>query len=83
MATMGSMPATTLHVTASELVADFGDMLIGRFINTPAMGAYPGGVARVTELLPDPDAPEIVLQVEHPTFGSIGVFEDEIVSLAD
>jgi hypothetical protein len=71
-----------MNTIAKQLVADMGAALIGREIHTIPFGAYPGGVAKVTELTPDPQAPEIVMQVEHPTFGSIGVFEDEPVELA-
>lgn len=33
------------------------------------MGDYPGGIAIITEIGPDPNAPDIAFQVEHPTFG--------------
>jgi hypothetical protein len=50
------------------------------------MGYYPGGAARVVELAPDSEAPEILFTVEHPTWehsGSsrMGVFEWEEVVL--
>jgi len=68
-------------VSAWRLVNKHGAKLIGQQVDTPQMGDYPGGVATVTEIEPDPSAPEIVFQVEHPTFGSIGVFENERVRM--
>lgn len=55
--------------------------LIGKQVMTEPMGEYPGGVAKVTKLFPDPSAPEIVFQVKHPSFGRIGVFANEICDL--
>ncbi len=49
---------------------------------TVPYGDYPGGLAVVTEMLPDPKAPGIVFQVMHPTYGSIGVFRHEPVRFA-
>lgn len=67
-------------VNAYELVQMHGKSLIGTKVNTVAYGEYPGGVATITELYPDPEgAPEIVMQVMHPTFGEIGVFDYEPV----
>jgi hypothetical protein len=60
----------------------FGDSLIGKSIITEAIGTYPGGIAKVVELDPDPKAPEIVIQVFHPTFGEIGIFDYERVRFA-
>lgn len=68
-------------MTAKQLKWKHGARLIGRQIHTPPMGEYPGGIVTVVALTPDPDAPEIVLQVKHPTFGEIGVFESERVAL--
>jgi hypothetical protein len=65
--------------TASVIVQKFGKSLIGGTVNTIPMGEYPGGLAEVIELEPDPAAPEIVFQVKHPTFGEIGVFGYEPV----
>jgi len=77
-------------MTAFELVAR-GEILVGLHIMTAAIGSYPGGPAKITELYPDLQAaPEIIFQVENPDFasaenpkGSIGVFEDEPVKLLD
>lgn len=68
-------------MTAKQLIWKFGERLVGRQIHTPPMGEYPGGIAEVIALTPDPEAPEIVLQVKHPTYGEIGVFEYERVAL--
>lgn len=64
-------------MTAKELVESKGEGLVGQMVFTKKIGEYPGGRAKVVELNPDPEAPEIVMQVMHPTFGEIGVFEDE------
>ena len=69
-------------VSAKSLVKAHGQSLVGKKIRTPAMGEYPGGIATVIEIAPDFTAPEIVFDVEHPTFGKIGVFEYERVRLA-
>jgi len=68
---------------AEELVKKHGSALIGRTVLTNPMGEYPGGYAEVLELEPDPEAPEIVFQVKHPTFGEIGVFGYERVYLIE
>jgi hypothetical protein len=68
-------------MTAKELKWKYGAKLIGRNIHTPPMGEYPGGIAEVIALTPDESSPEIVLQVKHPTFGEIGVFDYERVSM--
>lgn len=65
--------------TAKEAVQKFGAGLIGKIVMTEAIGEYPGGPAEVIELEPDPNAPEIVFQVRHATFGEIGVFDHELV----
>jgi hypothetical protein len=66
---------------AGTLVKRFGKKLLGKRVNTPAVGEYPGGVATVIEIQPDKNAPEIVFQVNLPEWGEIGVFEHEQVSL--
>lgn len=74
-------------MNAKELVGEMGCRLIGRTVLTPAMGEYPGGLAKVVELHPDPGAPEIVFNVAHPTWKDdednniMGVFEYEDVEL--
>lgn len=68
-------------MTAETLVTTLGSALIGRIVFTQPMGDYPGGAATIIGLRPDPEAPEIVMQVSHETFGEIGVFECEQVTL--
>ncbi len=70
-------------VRAARLVDALGDALVGRSVLTVAMGEYPGGVAIVTEVRPDPAAPDIAFLVRHPTFGTIGVFDCEQVTLKE
>lgn len=53
-----------LECTAADLVRDHGASLVGRRVWTQPYGAWPGGVARVTELYHDENAPDIVFQVE-------------------
>lgn len=72
---------------AKNLVKKMGKDLVGKTILTPAMGDYPGGYAKVVEIHPDPGAPEIVCNVEHPIWKDdednniMGIFENENVSL--
>ncbi len=72
---------------AKELVRNMGKKLIGRKVITPPMGSYPGGLAQVIEIHPDPAAPEIVFNVENPAWRDdngthvIGVFGYEYVEL--
>jgi hypothetical protein len=68
-------------MTAKQLTKTHGASLIGRRIETEAIGEYSGGIATVTEIAPDPQAPEIVFNVRHPTYGEIGVFKWEQVTL--
>lgn len=68
-------------MTAKQLIDIHGTSLIGQRIETEAIGEYPGGIAIVTELAPDPQAPEIVFTVQHPSYGDIGVFDWELVTL--
>jgi len=66
---------------ANQLVQKLGQKQLGQMVNTPAAGEYPGGVATVTQLAPDGNAPEIAFQVSLPQWGTIGVFEHEDVSV--
>ncbi len=66
---------------ANQLVQKLGRKLLGKKVNTPAVGEYPGGLATVIQLAPDQNAPEIAFQVSLAQFGEIGVFEHENVSL--
>jgi hypothetical protein len=66
---------------ANQLVEKLGQKLLGKQVNTPAAGEYPGGVATVTQLAPDKNAPEVVFQVNLGQWGEIGVSGHEDVSL--
>jgi len=69
---------------ASRMVRDIdSSILIGAEIVTQPFGEYPGGIAKIIALHPDPTAPEIPIQVKHPSFGEIGIFEHEQVYLVD
>jgi hypothetical protein len=68
-------------MNAKQLVKREGDDLLGRQIKTRPMGEYPGGIATVYDLGHDPAAPEIVMNVVLPGWGTIGVFEQEEVDL--
>ena len=76
-----SRDAIGQEMFASGLLRLLGDSLIGCTVWTQAVGNYPGGNALVTEIQPDPAAPEIVFGVEHPTLGYMGIFEWEQVKL--
>jgi hypothetical protein len=69
------------QVTALALLSAMGQRLLGREVATLAIGDWPGGVARVTELRPDPAAPEIVFNVQRQDGRTVGVFGDELVRL--
>jgi hypothetical protein len=64
-------------MTAQHLVEMYRDSLVGKWVTTEAIGEYPGGVAQVTEIAPDPAAPEIVFNVDLPGYGPMGIFEME------
>lgn len=69
---------------ARALIDTFGQHLIGKQLITLPMGGWAGGMVEVTELNPDPNAPEIVFNVKHASTGEeIGVFDDEWVFMAD
>ena len=61
--------------------------LIGMKVKTDPMGTYPGGVAMVTELRPDPEAPDIAFNVYNEAWTDdeggheIGIFIYEEVDL--
>ena len=65
---------------AKDLWGMYGGHLVGRQIITEAVGDWPGGVATITQSMPDPAAPEIVYQVES-AHGEIGIFDGEEVTL--
>ena len=55
-------------------------LTVGMDVFTYPMGAWPGGVARVTEIAPDSAAPEIAFNVVQGDV-EIGVFEYEQIIL--
>lgn len=66
---------------ANQLVQKLGHKLVGKQVNKPAAGEYPGGVATVIGIAPDTTAPEIVFQVNLGPWGAMGVYGHEEVSL--
>lgn len=72
---------------ADQLVKKYGKKLVGREVDTPAMGEYPGGIATVSQVKHDKSAPEISFLVIHPTWtneegnGEMGIFEYEECTL--
>lgn len=74
-------------MNAEKLVKRMGESLIGRVVFTEEVGEYPGGLAKVVEIHPDPGAPEIVFNVQNSEWADddggniIGVFADEEVEL--
>jgi hypothetical protein len=66
---------------AKELVKKLGNNLLGKKVNTPALGEYPGGLATVTQIAPDKNAPEIAFQINLAQWGQTGVFGHEDVSV--
>ncbi len=66
---------------AEHLVANMGQRLVGREVFTERLGDYPGGFAVVTEIAPDPAAPDIACMVDHGSFGPIGIFGYEEIIL--
>ena len=61
-------------MNAQQVLELWGGSLVGMIVHTPAMGDYPGGIAKVTEVLPDPSAEEILFIVEHPKEGKMGIY---------
>ena len=71
---------------ASAMVRKYGKKLIGKKISTLRMGDYPGGVATVMGIKPDPKAPEIVMDVSNPDYENgdpIGIFAYEQVDFLE
>jgi hypothetical protein len=66
---------------ADHLVRIEGKCLIGHWIKTPPRGVYPGGLAKVVQIKPDKNAPDICMVVDLPGFGEIGVFGYEQVQV--
>lgn len=72
---------TNIRETARTLLRRYGPGLVGRTVDTPAMGEWAGGICTVTEIRPDKNAPEIVFNVKRigGDEEEIGVFEFELV----
>lgn len=69
---------------AQTLIDTFGELLLGKQLITLPMGGWNGGMVEVTELKPDPNAPEIVFNIKHANTGEeIGVFNDQWVFMVD
>ena len=78
-------------INAREAVTEFGGQLVGQLVLTAKWGDWPGGVARVLELNPDPEAPDIVMTVKaerRTQFDSrtnigeeMGIFETEEIGV--
>lgn len=71
------------RMKAEVLVSSIGKSLVGKKVITKAMGDYPGGVAIVETIQPDPNAPEISFNVSHPTAGMMGIFDYEEVDVIE
>ena len=69
-------------MNAKELVEKMGQNLVGKPVITEPMGGWAGGIAIVTELAPDNEAPEIVMAVQSQINNEeIGVFDDQWVMM--
>lgn len=73
------MTAKELLLVAHILTGDAKN-LVNHHILTEKIGWWPGELANIKEVMPDPAAPEIVFTVEN-SHGEIGVFADETVIL--
>lgn len=82
LATLDTEPKPQ-EMRARDLVDAHGLDLISKSVITEAIGGWPGGVATVTEIQPDPAAPEIVFQVRSDEHGEMGVFDHEMVTLVE
>lgn len=73
---------TQIETSAGSLVKARGKNLVGREVETEAVGEWSGGRCVVTHVKPDPAAPEIVLYVRRLSDGEeMGVFRHETVTL--
>lgn len=76
-------------MTAKQLLYYAGQNLLGKKVFTDEMGEYPGGVATVIEINPDPGS-DIAFMVQHPAWksdicqdGTIGILDFEEVDGPD
>lgn len=64
--------------TKEGLLLLLDNILIGKKICSMAMGDYPGGFAKIVEVFPDHNAPEIVFNVHNKSYPEImGIFNYE------
>ncbi len=68
---------------AKAFVRKHGKALVGRMVETEAIGEWPGGPAKVTDLGSDPMAPEIVMNVRSKKHGEMGIFEYEEIDFSE
>ena len=68
-------------VNVKYLKSVLGQRLVGRQVVTEAIGFWPGGLAEVIDIEPDPEAPDIVFRVRSSVYGEVGIFEGETVEL--
>jgi hypothetical protein len=72
-------------MNAKEAVEKFGSKLVGECVLTEEIGTYPGGWATVIQILPDPNAPDIVMMVSNSSYDeepTMGIFEYENIILS-
>jgi len=67
-------------IKAKQLFDNYGEHLVNRRIVTNPAGSWPGGIATIVKVMPDPMAPDIIFQVVNEQ-GEIGVFDYELVEL--
>jgi hypothetical protein len=90
----GFIVAAAFAPTAEELLREYGTALLDKYVFTQPFGSWPGGVARIIQIRPDENAPEIVFTVRgendavkravgrgHLDGNEIGVFDYEQVVL--
>lgn len=76
-------------MNAAQLVVWKDKDLVGMSVITQPMGAYPGGLGIVTEIRPDPEAPDLAFNVENEVWTDdeggheIGIFTYEDVVLME
>lgn len=76
------MKAKMFIMEAGKLSQMFGRQLLGTRVLTRPCGEVPGGWATIRQLSPDKQgAPEIVFQIDHDSYGSVGVFATEILDV--
>ena len=64
-------------MNAKQYIDELGENAIGQVVQTEAIGEYPGGLAEIIEIYPDPAAPDIVCMVLHPIWGEMWILEYE------